>query len=70
MLPSAGAGLVKQEWVISWETGAPNGQAREMIKINGQFPGPAVICDEDDDVEVTVHNIMPFNTTVHWHGME
>ncbi|KAB5536176.1 multicopper oxidase-domain-containing protein [Coniochaeta sp. 2T2.1] len=70
ILPSAGASLVKQEWIISWETGAPNGQAREMIKINGQFPGPAVICDEDDDVEITVHNIMPFNTTVHWHGLE
>lgn len=40
-----------------------------MIKVNGQFPGPPLICDEDDDVEITVHNHMPFNNSVHWHGM-
>lgn len=46
------AALVKQDWVLTWEIGAPNGQPREMIKINGQFPGPALHADEDDDIEV------------------
>lgn len=41
-----------------------------MIKINGGFPGPALTCDEDDDIEITVYNQMPFNTSVHWHGLE
>lgn len=62
--------IVKKDWTITWESGAPNGQERQMIKINGQFPGPEIVCDEDDDIEVTVHNKMPFNTTVHWHGLE
>jgi FtsP/CotA-like multicopper oxidase with cupredoxin domain len=62
--------LVKKDWTITWEPGAPNGQERNMIKINGQFPGPTILCDEEDDIEVTVHNKMPFNTTVHWHGLE
>ncbi|CAG1965547.1 unnamed protein product [Fusarium graminearum] len=62
--------LVKKDWTITWEPGAPNGQERNMIKINNQFPGPTILCDEDDDIEVTVHNKMPFNTTVHWHGLE
>lgn len=62
--------LVKKDWTITWEPGAPNGQERDMIKINNQFPGPTILCDEDDDIEVTVHNKMPFNTTVHWHGLE
>lgn len=64
------AELHKQRWDITWENGAPNGQERQMIKVNGQFPGPALICDEGDDVEIIVRNLMPFNTSVHWHGLE
>ncbi|KAL2132532.1 hypothetical protein VTI74DRAFT_3692 [Chaetomium olivicolor] len=40
-----------------------------MIFTNGQFPGPNLIFDEDDDVEVTVYNDMPRNASVHWHGI-
>ncbi|SLM39593.1 Multicopper oxidase, type 3 [Lasallia pustulata] len=29
-----------------------------------------MMLDEDDNVEVTVHNNMPFNTSIHWHGLE
>lgn len=85
--------VIKHELTLTWEVGAPNGQARELIKMNGQFPGPAYVWDEDDDIEVrlikiptgnapgsrrliqglpaqvTVHNRMPFNTSVHWHGL-
>lgn len=52
MAGQALAALIKQDWVLTWEIGAPNGQPREMIKINGQFPGPALHADEDDDIEV------------------
>ncbi|KAJ0328816.1 hypothetical protein COL5a_004601 [Colletotrichum fioriniae] len=69
LLPFAAGALFQRDWIVTWEVGAPNGQERQMIKINGQFPGPPIICDEDDDIEITVHNKMPFNTTVHWHGM-
>ncbi|RFU32243.1 hypothetical protein B7463_g4119, partial [Scytalidium lignicola] len=54
---------------ITWEEGNPNGNPRKVIKINGQMPGPTLIFDENDEVEITVHNYMPYNTTVHWHGM-
>ncbi|KAH8432995.1 Laccase 1 [Aspergillus melleus] len=46
------AAVVKEELTLTWERGAPNGQAREMIMMNGQFPGPTFRWDEDDDVEV------------------
>ncbi|KAK2616916.1 Glc7p regulatory subunit [Conoideocrella luteorostrata] len=68
-LSAVSGALVKHDWVITWESGAPNGQERDMILINGNFPGPALLCDEDDDIEITVHNRMPFNTSVHWHGL-
>lgn len=55
---------------LTWENGAPNGQERQMVFVNGQFPGPPMILDEGDDVTVTVNNHLPFNTTVHFHGIE
>lgn len=38
---------------LTWEPGSPNGNTREMIYINGQFPGPPLIVDEGDDVTVS-----------------
>ncbi|KAL4738138.1 conidial pigment biosynthesis oxidase Arb2/brown2 [Aspergillus similis] len=61
--------IQKRELIITNELGAPDGQQRYMIKVNGQFPGPALIFDEGDDVEITVHNHMERNTSVHWHGL-
>lgn len=62
--------LIKQTMKFTWEVGAPNGNARKMIKINGKFPGPSIIADEGDIIEVKVDNQLPFNTTIHWHGIE
>lgn len=55
---------------LTWESGAPDGVAREQFLVNGQFPGPPLIMDEGDNIEVTVNNFTPFNTTVHYHGIE
>ncbi|KAL4954012.1 laccase-1 [Aspergillus filifer] len=56
---------------LTWESGAPNGgERRDMVYTNGQYPGPDLLWDEDDEVEVYVVNDTPFNTTVHWHGIE
>ncbi|EFY96254.1 multicopper oxidase [Metarhizium robertsii ARSEF 23] len=63
------AAKVEKTLRFTWDKGAPNGQSREMIYTNGQFPGPSLLLDEDDDVEITVHNDMNRNVTVHWHGL-
>lgn len=73
---------------LTWETRAPDGQPRNVILINGQFPGPQLNLDYGDDVEVgpsfqsqpqlhridcdqfVVHNNLPFDSTVHFHGIE
>ncbi|KAJ5367664.1 Multicopper oxidase type 2 [Penicillium brevicompactum] len=61
---------IKQfELDITWSKRAVDGVDREQVLVNGQFPGPALIFDEGDDVEVTVNNFLPFNTTVHYHGI-
>ncbi|KHN93909.1 Cupredoxin [Metarhizium album ARSEF 1941] len=64
------AKTVRETLRITWEEGAPNGQQRELIYINGRFPGPNLVWDEDDDVEVTVINDMTQSVTVHWHGLD
>ncbi|KAL4818332.1 laccase-1 [Aspergillus spinulosporus] len=65
------AKFVRETLELTWNYGSPNGGTpREMVFTNGMYPGPNLIFDEDDDVEVLVINNLPFNTTVHWHGLE
>ncbi|CBI40575.3 unnamed protein product, partial [Vitis vinifera] len=42
---------------------------KEIVTINGMFPGPVVYAQEDDRVIVKVTNETPYNTTIHWHGI-
>ncbi|KAJ5617837.1 hypothetical protein N7537_002951 [Penicillium hordei] len=60
----------KFELNLTWDTKAPDGVERQQSLINGQFPGPPLLFDEGDNVEVTVNNFLPYNTTMHWHGIE
>lgn len=47
---------------------SPDGYEREVIFINGQYPGPLLEITQDDWVEVEVVNNMPFNSSIHYHG--
>jgi hypothetical protein len=53
---------------LTWGKGAPDGYGRDMIFINGQYPGPLLDIRQDDWVEIEVVNRMPFSTTIHAHG--
>jgi FtsP/CotA-like multicopper oxidase with cupredoxin domain len=55
---------------LTWDTRAPDGVERKQALVNGQFPGPPLLMDEGDNVEVTVNNYLPYNTTIHYHGLE
>ena len=46
------AKLVQFDLDLTWEKGAPDGNVREMVFMNGQFPGPELRLDQGDDVEV------------------
>jgi ABC-type glycerol-3-phosphate transport system substrate-binding protein len=43
----------KQTLTVTWEKYNPNGHARDMILVNGQFPAPPLVFDEGDQVEVS-----------------
>ncbi|KAJ4295274.1 hypothetical protein N0V90_007285 [Kalmusia sp. IMI 367209] len=40
-----------------------------MVFINGQFPGPLIELQQGDWAEIKVVNKLPFNTTIHAHGI-
>lgn len=55
---------------LTWAKGSPDGFEREMIFMNGQFPGPTLNIQEGDNVEFVVTNKLPYGTTIHFHGIE
>ncbi|KAJ6070802.1 Multicopper oxidase type 2, partial [Penicillium canescens] len=71
-MPPAWTKQVHFDLDLTWQNGAPDGNMREMIFMNDQFPGPELRLNQGDgdDVEVVVHNSLPFNITVHFHGIE
>ena len=53
--------------IIDWEV-AP-GQIVEGWAYNGQIPGPQIIVDVGDKVQVELTNNTPMGTDIHWHGI-
>jgi FtsP/CotA-like multicopper oxidase with cupredoxin domain len=44
--------IVRFPLTLTWEKGAPDGFERDMILMNGQFPGPTLEMNEGASVEV------------------
>ncbi|XP_057980390.1 laccase-6 [Malania oleifera] len=42
---------------------------KNIVTINGMFPGPVLYAQEDDTVIVKVTNQTPYNVSIHWHGV-
>ena len=58
----------KFEFTITKQRKDPSGFVRDFLVVNDQFPGPHLEINEGEDVEITVHNKLDVNTTIHWHG--
>ncbi|KAE8449741.1 hypothetical protein EG329_007516 [Mollisiaceae sp. DMI_Dod_QoI] len=57
------------KWTIVDIVGNPDGVFREMITINGQFPGPMIECNEGDTIVIDVENQSINATAIHFHGI-
>ncbi|GER30479.1 laccase [Striga asiatica] len=42
---------------------------RNIITVNGQFPGPTIAVRNGDSLVIKVTNKAPYNVTLHWHGI-
>ena len=64
------ARTVHFELDLTWGTVAPDGHKRDGILLNGKpFPGPTLELCVGDDVEFLVHNHLPFDEAIHFHGI-
>ncbi|KAK1415515.1 hypothetical protein QVD17_31298 [Tagetes erecta] len=43
--------------------------SKPLVTVNGKFPGPTLYAREDDTVLVRLVNNVPYNITIHWHGI-
>ncbi|KAF2167126.1 multicopper oxidase [Zasmidium cellare ATCC 36951] len=60
------------DFTIARATLAPEGIPKEMMLINGQYPGPLIEANWGDMIEVTVTNSITGpeeGTALHWHGL-
>ncbi|CAD6446843.1 16abb2c0-1552-4ace-bf14-beaeb00daa69 [Sclerotinia trifoliorum] len=51
---------------------SPDGYERDVILVNGVFPGPLIEANWGDTIQVTVHNQITGpeeGTALHWHGL-
>ncbi|CAA0820616.1 Laccase-3 [Striga hermonthica] len=42
---------------------------RNIITVNGHFPGPTIAVRNGDSLVIKVTNRAPYNVTLHWHGI-
>lgn len=40
---------------------------KDIVTVNGLYPGPVLFAKEDDRVVVKVTNESPYNITIHWY---
>ncbi|KAJ7942927.1 Laccase [Quillaja saponaria] len=43
---------------------------KNILTVNGKFPGPTLKAHREDKVIVEVYNNATYNTTIHWHGLK
>ncbi|KAG5930702.1 hypothetical protein E4U53_002171, partial [Claviceps sorghi] len=67
------AKTVRLNWTITAETRFPDGVAKLIYLINGQFPGPLIEARSGDEVEIYVYNGVKQwghpGVSIHWHGL-
>ncbi|KAK9740641.1 hypothetical protein RND81_03G050300 [Saponaria officinalis] len=44
-------------------------KTKNILTVNGQFPGPTLHVHKGDTIIVDVFNNGPYNVTIHWHGV-
>ncbi|KAE8445118.1 hypothetical protein EG329_013720 [Mollisiaceae sp. DMI_Dod_QoI] len=60
------------DFTIKRQKKSPDGYQKDVLIINGQFPGPLIEANWGDTIQVTVHNAITGpgeGTALHWHGI-
>lgn len=70
LLPPTPAKTISQTWTISFKTISPDGVAKTVPVVNGQYPGPTLRAHVNDFIRITVVNNLNESTSLHWHGIK
>ncbi|TGO29898.1 hypothetical protein BPAE_0010g00840 [Botrytis paeoniae] len=66
-------GVIRRyDFTVQRGQASPDGYQRDVILVNGVFPGPLIEANWGDTIEVTVHNEIrgpEEGTALHWHGL-
>ncbi len=54
------------EWNVTWATVAPDCVTKNVVTINGQYPGPEISAVEGDRIVVKLCNNIYHGVTMHW----
>ncbi|KAI5474342.1 multicopper oxidase [Pseudohyphozyma bogoriensis] len=57
------------DFVLEVRAGSPDGYTKDMLVVNGIYPGPTIEANVGDRIIVNVTNKMPNATAIHWHGL-
>lgn len=68
--PLCSARTTRFQFDIKWKKVSRLCHTKQVLTVNGQYPGPTIAVREGDDVEITVTNKVAQNTTIHWHGLK
>ncbi|EJT99733.1 multicopper oxidase 2A [Dacryopinax primogenitus] len=56
--------------VVQEATGSPDSVFRPgMLVVNGTYPGPTLVANQNDRMIIHVINQLPNSTAIHWHGL-
>ncbi|XP_004490661.1 laccase-3-like [Cicer arietinum] len=56
------------EFVIQTKSVKRLCKTRNILTVNGQFPGPTIEARDGDSMVIKVTNAGPYNISIHWHG--
>ncbi|KAK6249777.1 hypothetical protein SCA6_003782 [Theobroma cacao] len=67
MLPSSSSETTRRfEFNVEWKKVTRLCHTKQLLTVNGEYPGPTIAVREGDNVEVKVSNGIAKNTTIHW----
>ncbi|KAL8474721.1 hypothetical protein ACS0TY_031241 [Phlomoides rotata] len=69
VLCSSSSNIKKFQFNVEWKSITRLCHTKTMMTVNGKYPGPTIVVNEGDNVQVMVTNRVARNTTIHWHGV-
>ncbi|XP_023750796.1 laccase-1 [Lactuca sativa] len=67
---SSSTGSRHFDFNVQWKNISRLCSRKEILTVNGEYPGPTIAVNEGENVEIRVTNGVSINTTIHWHGIK